>query len=311
MVAADFEDMATGMNWPFVSTTPVTTNTWHHAAVTYDSVTAIYTVDLDGVIAGTRDIGNNVLPRSDSIQHAGIATAMTSTGVAAGYFAGRMDEVRIWNVHVPKQKLEIDINNQLTSGTGMIARWGLNEGSGTTVASSVGAFPGTLTNSPLWVTPGAPFNIVFDTTPPATPTGLIATPGNTTVALGWTANGEGDLAGYNVYRSTSAGVPLTSPINGGTLVTGTTYNDTGRTNGQIYYYAITAVDTSANQSSGSAEAYATPVGDITPPAAPTGLDCVEPMAYHMVWADNTEVDLAGYNLYRGTVSAFIPRSIRF
>ncbi len=105
-------------------------------------------------------------------------------------------------------------------------------------------------------------------TPPAAPTGLTATPGNTTVALSWTANSESDLAGYNIYRSTTAGVPLTSPINGGTLVTGTTYNDTGRTNGQIYYYIITAVDTSTNQSVASNEAHATPGGDITPPAAP-------------------------------------------
>ena len=37
-------------------------------------------------------------PRSDSIQHAGIGTAMTSTGVAAGFFQGTLDEVRIWNV---------------------------------------------------------------------------------------------------------------------------------------------------------------------------------------------------------------------
>ena len=97
-------------------------------------------------------------------------------------------------------------------------------------------------------------------TPPAAPTGLSATPGNTTVALSWTANGEGDLAGYNIYRSTTSPVALTSPINGGTLVTGTTYNDTGRTNGQIYYYVITAVDTGALQSGASNEVNATPAG---------------------------------------------------
>ncbi|MBK7513900.1 MAG: fibronectin type III domain-containing protein [Chloracidobacterium sp.] len=143
------------------------------------------------------------------------------------------------------------MNTELTSGTGLIGRWGLNEGSGTTANNSIAGRPnGTLTNGPGWIAP--------DTTPPAAPTGLAATPGNTSVSLAWAANSEGDIAGYNVYRSTSPSVPLTSPINGGTPVVGTAYNDTGRTNGQIYYYVITAVDTSANQSGASNEVNATP-----------------------------------------------------
>ncbi len=52
-----------------------------------------------------------------------------------------------------------------------------------------------------------------------------------------------------------------------------TYNDTGRTNGTPYYYVITAVDTSTNQSGASNEVFTTPVGDITPPAAPRPVDC--------------------------------------
>ena len=48
---------------------------------------------------------------------------------------------------------------------------------------------------------------------PAAPTGLAATPGDTQVALNWNDNGESDLAGYNVYRSTTQGGPYTK-ING-------------------------------------------------------------------------------------------------
>ena len=44
-----------------------------------------------------------------------------------------------------------------------------------------------------------------DTTPPAAPTGLIATAGDATVGLDWNNNGEPDLAGYRVYRSTTSG----------------------------------------------------------------------------------------------------------
>ena len=44
-----------------------------------------------------------------------------------------------------------------------------------------------------------------DITPPANPTGLTATGGNGQVALDWANNTETDLAGYNVYRSTTSG----------------------------------------------------------------------------------------------------------
>ena len=163
-LAADFEDMASGMNYPFVGTIPVTTNSWHHAAVTYDSVQAVFNLYLDGNLAGTYDIpGTNIVPRYDSIQHAGLATAMTSTGTPAGYFQGMLDEARIWNVVRSQMEIRSTINAELTSGTGLVARWGLNEGSGLIIGSSVGTFPGTLTNGPVWVTPGAPFNITFDT----------------------------------------------------------------------------------------------------------------------------------------------------
>ena len=39
----------------------------------------------------------------------------------------------------------------------------------------------------------------LDNTPPATPTGLAATPGIGSIALSWNANTEPDLLGYNVY----------------------------------------------------------------------------------------------------------------
>ena len=36
-------------------------------------------------------------PRADSIQHAALGSALNSTGVTSGFFAGTMDEARIWN----------------------------------------------------------------------------------------------------------------------------------------------------------------------------------------------------------------------
>lgn len=107
-----------------------------------------------------------------------------------------------------------------------------------------------------------------DVTPPAAPTGLTAKASDSQVSLSWNANSETDLAGYNVYRSTTSGSGYTK-VNG-SLVTGTSFNNTGLTNGTTYYYVVTAVDSSANQSPHSNQASATPEA-ATAPAGPADL----------------------------------------
>ncbi|MCC6271144.1 MAG: putative Ig domain-containing protein, partial [Microbacteriaceae bacterium] len=74
---------------------------------------------------------------------------------------------------LPLNELQSNINSQLTSGAGLIARWGMDEGTGATISSSVGTYNGALTNGPLWV-PGAPFNLTFNA-PPSAPT-LVSPP---------------------------------------------------------------------------------------------------------------------------------------
>ena len=79
----------------------------------------------------------------------GSDTYLTSTGASSGYFQGALDEVRIWSVARTQAEIISTINSELTSGTNLVARWGANEGIGTAIASSVGTFPGTLTNGRL------------------------------------------------------------------------------------------------------------------------------------------------------------------
>ncbi len=93
-----------------------------------------------------------------------------------------------------------------------------------------------------------------DTTPPAAPTGLTAIPGNRQVALDWDNNTEPDLASYNVYRATASGGPF-SLI---TTVTVSNYTNTGLKHNTTYFYYVTAVDTSGNESAQSAHVSATP-----------------------------------------------------
>ena len=83
-------------------------------------------------------------------------------------------------------------------------------------------------------------------TPPAAPTGLTATAGNNTVSLDWNDNGEGDLAGYNVYRSTTSGSGYAKQNS--SLLTNSDYNDSNVSNGTTYYYVVTAVDAGSNES---------------------------------------------------------------
>ncbi|MBN1763634.1 MAG: carbohydrate-binding protein, partial [Sedimentisphaerales bacterium] len=95
-----------------------------------------------------------------------------------------------------------------------------------------------------------------DATPPDPPTGISATPGFSAVSLDWNDNSEGDLAGYNVYRSTSSGSGY-SQVNT-TLLTNSEYLDLEADNGTPYYYVVTAEDVSTNESGYSGEQSATP-----------------------------------------------------
>src|SRR5215210_3967278 len=95
-----------------------------------------------------------------------------------------------------------------------------------------------------------------DTTAPAAPSGLTATPGDGSVALDWDDNAEPDLAGYRVYRRSADGSWPTSPL---TTTTASNYTNSGLTNGTSYTYRVTAVDGSGNESAPSASVSATPV----------------------------------------------------
>jgi acid phosphatase type 7 len=99
-----------------------------------------------------------------------------------------------------------------------------------------------------------------DTTPPATPTGLSATPGDRTVALDWNDNSDADLAGYRVYRRNADGTWPASPV---ATPTASQWSDGGRTNGTTYTYRVTAADAAGNESPPTAPAAATPVGPAT------------------------------------------------
>jgi uncharacterized repeat protein (TIGR01451 family) len=305
MLAADFEECSLdavtcpnsalnsanglygGLNYPVQGTLSISTGVWHHAAATLDGTN--FCLYLDGQLDTCRVLtGGPRWPRWDSIQRAALGSALTSGGTAAGYLAGTLDEARIWSVAKTQAEIRADINNELASGTDLIARWGMDEGTGTTIASSVGTFPGTLTNGTTWVTPGAPFNLTFDSQPPVPPTGLVATSSNASAALDWDDNGESDLAGYNVYRGTTMGTY--TKVNT-SLVTASAYSDTGLINGTEYYYVVSAVDTSGNESTDSNMA------NIIPQAGSgSALQFTTDSGTYVTFGDPAKLDLATFTI---------------
>jgi len=95
-----------------------------------------------------------------------------------------------------------------------------------------------------------------DLTAPAVPDNLWASGADGAVSLDWDDNSEEDLDGYNVYRSTTSGsgyIKLNDSI-----LSSSDYTDNDVTNGITYYYVVTAVDTSTNESAYSGEVSATP-----------------------------------------------------
>ncbi len=136
-------------------------------------------------------------------------------------------------------------------------------------------------------------------TPPGAPSSLSATAGNATVNLTWQA--VSGATTYNVYRGTAANGQSTTPV--ATNLTGTTYSNTGLTNGTTYFYKVRAVNT-AGAGNPSNEASATPIAPpppVTVPVAPTGLTATGGnQQVVLTWTPVTGATT--YNIYRGTAT---------
>jgi hypothetical protein len=170
-LAADFEDLNTGLNHPVLGVTAIANDTWNHAAVTYDVTTGTWVLYLNGVPEVTNVISGALAirtPRFDSIQHAALGSALTSGGTAAGYFLGRLDEARLWNYARSGAEIAANFQLQITNATGLIGRWSLDTTSGTVVTNDgTSALNGTMLNGPL-IVQGYPFGTVINQSPTAT-----------------------------------------------------------------------------------------------------------------------------------------------
>ena len=126
--------------------------------------------------------------------------------------------------------------------------------------------------------------------------------GNTFVVLSWSvpsSNGGLTIIGYNIYVSSNGGssFSLVTSVSASTL----SYNDTGLTNGQIYYFKVTA-NNSAGLSQYSTEISTTPY---TIPSAPLSLQAQAGDTFvELSWLlpnSNGGSTITSYNIYISTV----------
>ncbi len=136
---------------------------------------------------------------------------------------------------------------------------------------------------------------------PSAPTGVSAAVGDGHVVVSWSppvSDGGAAVSGYDVFRAASAGV-LGSVI---ASVPGTSFTDTGLSNGSTYYYAVVARN-AVGAGAASAQVTGSPS---TVPSTPTGLSAnAGPGRVGLSWtppADTGGRAVTGYDVYRSTTT---------
>ena len=142
---------------------------------------------------------------------------------------------------------------------------------------------------------------VPDATPPQVPQALSATPGRGTIALRWSPSPEGDVLGYQVFRSLGDGRPTQfAALQADPIATPYFVDTLPRSAKNDFYYRVLAVDTSFNKSALSASVAAA-MPDIIAPVAPTLRAARRSDAgVRLEWLASQSGDVAGQRIYRST-----------
>jgi manganese-dependent ADP-ribose/CDP-alcohol diphosphatase len=158
----DFESSLTEplpfQNHPVAGFHPLKSNSWYHAAVTYDgSILKLY---LNGELETAREI--NILPVADEASPLVIGGIASLSGQLNGKFVGKIDELRIWNYSRTQKEILAGINREFsTIDNGLITRIGFDEGMGNQI-SGIGAIPRLDQAGTGWEwTEGSPFHALI------------------------------------------------------------------------------------------------------------------------------------------------------
>lgn len=141
-----------------------------------------------------------------------------------------------------------------------------------------------------------------DMTPPFIPEGVVTKGEKNKIVIIWKMNLDLDLKGYNIYRGERLQGEEFKKLNE-ELIPGdfSYYEDTEITPGKTYFYRISAVDISLNESK-QTPGYSAMCEDTTPPGAPKDLEFKYDLKKHLVklsWTGPKDEDLLGFYVYRG------------
>ena len=219
---------------------------------------AVFAPSSPGSVTGNISLSTNV-PGSPT------AIGLSGTGTAATFSLGASPTTLAFaTVNVgSNSSLPVTLKN---NGNSNITISGISGATGPFSTSGVSA------GTTLTPNQSATLNVIFTPTASGaasatitvasnsstTPSISVSGTGNSTtppsVSLSWSASSSTDVVGYNVYRGTISGGPYTkltpSPISA--LLD----SDSSVSSGQTYYYVVTAVDSSNNESADSNQATA-------------------------------------------------------
>jgi fibronectin type 3 domain-containing protein len=149
---------------------------------------------------------------------------------------------------------------------------------------------------------------VIDDTPPRTPSGVEAVPGEGVVTVSWEPTPDTDIVGYHVERSTGLDQPY-QRLTQTTVPANTPYEDRTAVGGTPYFYRVVAVDDSGNVGRPSNAIAVLPV-DTTPPSPPSGLT-ISPNGRTLEarWTASASSDVRGYYVYRGETTDRLVRLV--
>jgi hypothetical protein len=137
--------------------------------------------------------------------------------------------------------------------------------------------------------------------PPSAPVNLAAAAGNAQVTLTWqapTSDGGSPITNYRVYRGMASGGETLLATSG--VVT--SYTDAAVTNGQTYFYQVTATN-SAGESPKSNEVSATPTPPPPPPPPDFGIAAApSSITLHLGASGTSTITLTSINGFSGTVT---------
>lgn len=150
VLGADFEDLATGDNHPVLGKTAIRLGEWHHVAASYDGVT--WRLFVDGKLDG--ESAAQATPRSDSIQHFAVGSALNSKGVPAGFLRGSVDEVRVWDRARAEAEIAGAMYKRVPTEANLVGRWAF-DAADNAAPDSAGKNPGKIIGGATFATTGA------------------------------------------------------------------------------------------------------------------------------------------------------------